>query len=79
MRRFAPTAVLDPLRYVDAPSGRRYDTPDLDVLDSHVLHLHRRAASARARGFHNLATYFSTDADCLLDRRRWMTLPVMEA
>jgi hypothetical protein len=77
--RFAPTATLDPLRYVVAPSNKRYDVPDVDALDACVRWLRRRSENARTKGFPNLARYYEADIDTLLERRQWLTLPVTES
>ena len=71
--RFAFVHHLDPLRAVQG-TRTRYDCPDVAALDRHLANLRRRVAAARSR---DLADACRADIDRLLDRRTWLTLPVV--
>jgi len=72
---FAPAQLLDPLRVVHGTDHDRYDCPDLAALDRHISRLHRRITDLDGQV---LATdRYRADIDRLLDRRSWLTLPVI--
>ena len=70
---FAPAQHLDPLRTVHGTNGR-YDCPDVAALDHHIGSLQRRIAHL---GHVPAADVCRADIDQLLDRRSWLTLPVI--
>ena len=72
--QFAFATHLDPLRSVQG-TRMRYDCPDLAAVDRHIAGLHRRIAA----GTHSpdVAAVCRADIDRLLDRRAWLTLPVV--
>jgi len=71
--RFAFVHHLDPLRSVEG-TRTRFDCPDVAALDRHLATLRRRIAGA---GSPDLADAWRADVDALLDRRAWLTLPVV--
>ena len=72
---FAPAQLLDPLRVVHGTDHDRYDCPDLAALDRHISRLRRRITDLDGQ---ILATdRYRADIDRLLDRRSWLTLPVI--
>ena len=73
---FAPARQLDPLRIVDGTRNGRYDCPDLDTLDRHITRLRRRIA-AGGTWSPDVTAVARADIDRLLDRRSWLTLPVV--
>ena len=73
---FAPARQLDPLRSVDGTRNDRYDCPDLATLDRHIVRLRRRITSVGTRS-PDVPKVCRADIDRLLDRRAWLTLPVV--
>jgi hypothetical protein len=71
---FAPTQHLDPLRVVHGTRDDSYDCPDLATLDLHIASLRRRIGRL---GRVTAADTCRADIDRLLDRRAWLTLPVL--
>jgi hypothetical protein len=71
---FAPARQLDPLRLVHGMRNR-YDCPDLAALDGHLDGLRHRIAAVG--GWSADVTCHRADIDRLLDRRAWLTLPVV--
>jgi hypothetical protein len=71
---FAPTQHLDPLRVVRGTRDDSYDCPDLATLDQHIESLRRRIGRL---GRATAADTCRADIDRLLDRRAWLTLPVL--
>lgn len=74
---FAPAQNLDPLRIVHGIRNDRYDCPDLATLDQHINYVRRRIVGLDSR-FPNVADDYRADMDRLLDRRSWLTLPVVK-
>ncbi|MCE0765375.1 GNAT family N-acetyltransferase [Pseudonocardia kujensis] len=73
---FAPARHLDPLLSVEG-AGDRYHCPDLTSLDAHLARLRRRIDRDGGRNPAVVATW-RADLDRLLDRRAWLTLPVLD-
>jgi hypothetical protein len=73
---FAPARHLDPLRIVHGTRNDRYDCPNLATLDHHIVRLRRRIAAGGTR-LPDVAAVARADIDRLLDRRAWLTLPVV--
>ena len=73
---FAPVTLLDPLRLVHGTGSDRYDCPDLASLDGHINQLRRRIARLDGR-VPAVAEACRADIDLLLDRRSWLTLPIL--
>lgn len=71
---FAPAQHLDPLRSVHGTRNDHYDCPDLAALDRHIHCLRRRIVRLGTVG---AADTCRADIDRLLDRRSWLTLPVL--
>ena len=71
---FAPAQHLDPLRVVHGTRNDSYDCPDLATLDQHIDSLRRRIGRL---GHVTAADTCRADIDRLLDRRAWLTLPVL--
>ncbi|GAA4713923.1 hypothetical protein GCM10023215_66260 [Pseudonocardia yuanmonensis] len=74
--RFTPARYLDPSRTVQGATDR-FDCPDLASLDRHLDRLRRRIARDGGRTSAAVETC-RADIDRLLDRRRWLTLPVVD-
>jgi hypothetical protein len=75
---FAPAQHLDPLRVVHGTRNDRYDCPDLAALDHHITSLRRRIDRLIGQGADVCrAEICRADIDRLLDRRSWLTLPVI--
>ncbi len=74
---FAPAHNLDSLQIVHGIRNDRYACPDLATLDQHINYLRRRIAGLDSR-FPNVADDYRADMDRLLDRRSWLTLPVVQ-
>jgi hypothetical protein len=75
---FAPAQMLDPLRIVHGTRNARYDCPDLAALDRHISRLRRHMTDLGSR-MPEVADGCRADIDRLLDRRWWLTLPVVSA
>jgi|tagenome__1003787_1003787.scaffolds.fasta_scaffold20866504_1 hypothetical protein len=73
---FAPARQLHPLRIVHGTRNDRYDCPDLATLDRHIMRLRRRIAASGTRS-PDVEAVARADIDRLLDRRAWLTLPVV--
>jgi hypothetical protein len=72
----APARLLDPLRVVDGTRNGRYDCPDVAALDRHLDRLRHRLTDLVGRS-PDAADDCRADIDRLLDRRTWLTLPVV--
>ena len=72
----APARNLDPLRIVHGTRGERYDCPDPAIVDHHIVRRRRRIATSGDRT-PDVAEVCRIDIDRLLDRRAWLTLPVL--
>jgi hypothetical protein len=61
---------------VQGTANDRYDCPDLATLDRHITYLRRRVLQ-NGGPVAGVAAVCRADIDRLLDRRAWLTLPVV--